>query len=174
MENAQLFVGRCYGFGEMNSNAGAVTELLELTASGLPQRLGYQLELVLKSPARSGVYELAAAFDVSHDQVGQAVYQACKDLDRLERHRGRWRDPAKVLDSPNLTALLYVCQARLHRVSKLARQTRLTRILRRVDRAHERARSRAWIEAFIGEVAPKNRRDASGESTVLEDRKGSR
>ncbi|MCP3963759.1 MAG: hypothetical protein GY719_38475 [bacterium] len=141
-----------------------MTELLELTASGLPQRLSFQLDVVMKSPARSALYELAAVFDVPHDQVGQAVFRACKDLDRLERQRGRWRDPAKILDSPNLAALRHVCHARLNRVSKLARQHRLERILQRVEQAYELARSRAWIEAFIGEVAPEKQHTAGGES----------
>ncbi len=135
----------------MNSNAaGAVAELLETTASGHPQLLDFLLELVLKSPARSAVYELAATFDVPHDQVGREIHRACGDLDRLERLRGAWRDPAKILGAPNLAALLYVCYARRNRVSKLARQRRLEKILGRVERAHELARSRAWIEAFIG------------------------
>ncbi len=125
-------------------------ELLEVTASGHPQLVDYTLGLVLRSPARSAVYELAAAFDVSHDQVGREIHQACAGLDRLERLRGPWRDPAKILGTPNLAALLYVCYARRNRVSTPARQRRLERILRRVERAYELARSRAWIEAFIG------------------------
>ncbi len=128
----------------------AVAEILEVTASGSPHLLDFQLDVILKSPARSAVYELATAFDVAHDEVGQTVYRACLDLDRLERRRGAWRDPATILKSPNLSALLHVCQARKNRVAKLPRQQRLGRILRRVERAYELARSRAWIEAFIG------------------------
>ncbi len=140
----------------MKSNAvGAITELLEVVASGHPQLLELQLEVVMKSPARSAVYELAAVFDVPHDQVGREILRACVDLDRLERLRGTWRDPAKILGSPNLAALLYVCYARRNRVSKLARQQRIERILRRVERAYELARSRAWIEAFIGPLPEK-------------------
>ncbi len=117
----------------MNSHApGAVAELLEVTASGHPQLVDYTLGLLLRSPARSAVYELAAAFDVSHAQVGREIHRACADLDRLERLRGTWRDPAKILGTPNLAALLYVCYARRNRVSKPARQRRLETILRRV------------------------------------------
>ncbi len=130
-------------------------ELLEVTASGCPRVLDFLVSTALKSPARSAAYELATAFDVAHDQVGRTVYQACVDLDRLERLRGPWRDPAKVLDAPNLAALLYVCCARLNRVSNLSRQRRLERIQRRLEPAYELARSRAWIEAFIGPPAAK-------------------
>ncbi len=130
-------------------------ELFEVTASGRPHVLEFLLATILRSPARSAAYELATAFDVPHDQVARTVYQACVDLDRLERLRGPWRDPAKVLDAPNLAALLDVCHARLNRVSKLSRQRRLEKILRRVGPAYEQARSRAWIEAFIGPMPAK-------------------
>ncbi len=155
----------------MNSHAtGAVAELLEVTAAGHPQLLDYLLGLVLRSPARSALYELAAAFDVPHDQVGREIHRACVDLDRLERLRGAWRDPAKILGSPNLAALLYVCYARRNRVSTLARQRRLENILRRVERAYELARSRAWIEAFIGPM-PEKAQEAKGDNRSRDARK---
>ena len=140
----------------------AVVALLEVTASGHPRLVDFQLRTILASPARSAVYDLASAFDVAHDQVGQTVHRACVDLDRLERRRGTWRDPASILDSPNLAALLHVCRARLKRVVKLARERKLERILRRVERAYELARSRAWIEAFIGEPLPRKHQEVTG------------
>ncbi len=140
----------------------AVVALLEVTASGHPRLIDFQLRTILNSPARSAIYDLASAFDVAHDQVGQTVCRACADLDRLERRRGTWRDPAEILGSPNLAALLYVCGARLNRVAKLARERKLEKILRRVERAYELARSRAWIEAFIGEPLPQKRQEARG------------
>ena len=141
----------------------AVAELLEVTASGHPQLLAFQLDLILKSPARPAVYELANVLDVPHDEVGRTIHKACLDVDRLERNRKTWRDPAKVLRSPNLAALRTVCRARRNRVFKLARQRRLDRILRKLERAHELARSRAWIEAFIGPPLPERPQESPGE-----------
>ena len=141
--------------------AGAVIALLEVTASGHSSLLEFQLQTILNSPARFAIYDLASAFDVSHEQVGHVVYRACTDLDRLERRRDPWKDPAKILASPNLAALLHVCHARLNRVQKLARRRRIETILRRIERAHELARSRAWIEAFIGEPLPVKRQEAA-------------
>ncbi len=132
-------------------------DLLEVTASGHPQLLDFQLEVILKSPARSAVYELATIFDVPHDEIGKTVRRACLDLDHLERRRRAWRDPAQVLRSPNLAALFYVCRARLNRVTNLAREQRLEIILRRVTRPYKLARSRAWIEAVIGPMPEKPR-----------------
>ncbi len=142
------------------SSFNAVVALLEVTASGHPRMVDFQLRTILDSPARSAVYDLASALDVPHHQVGRIIHRACVDLDRLERRRGAWRDPAAVLDSPNLAALRYVCRARLNRVMKLTRERKLEKILRRIERAHELARSRAWIEAFIGEPLPPKPRQA--------------
>ncbi len=142
------------------NTTGAVVALLEVTASGNPRLVDFQLYTILNGPARSAIYDLASAFDVAHDQVGRTVHQACVDLDRLERRRGTWRDPAEILGSPNLAALSYVCHARLSRVTKLARERKLEKILRRIERAYELARSRAWIEAFIGEPASPKRQVA--------------
>ncbi len=134
----------------MKHVVAGVAEILEVTASGGPHLLDFQIDVMLKSPVGFAVYELASAFEVAHDEVGRTVHHACRDLDRLERRRGVWRDPATILKSPNLVALLHVCQARKNRVVKPTRQQKLGRILRRLERAHELARSRAWIEAFIG------------------------
>ena len=115
--------------------------------------------------SRPGVYfaERLPIFDVPHDQVGREIHRAGVDLDRLERLRGPWRDPAKMLGSPNLAALLYVCYARRNRVSTLAHERRLQKIVRRVEQAYELARSRAWIEAFIGPQREKRQKVESAD-----------
>ncbi len=41
-------------------------------------------------------------------------------------------------------------RARLERVPQLSRRRRLERILERIDAAHQLARTRAWVENFIG------------------------
>lgn len=115
--------------------------------------------MLLSSPARSGVYELAAALDVPHHQVAREIYRAAVDLNRLEKLKGSWRDPVKILGSPNLAALMHVCHARRNRATDPRRQVRIEKILRRVAQAYELARSRAWIEDFIGPL-PESSREA--------------
>ncbi len=145
---------------DMLGSTQLALELLEVTASGHPQLLDFQVKLLMNGPARSAVYELATAFDVPHDEVGETVHRACLGLDRLERRQGAWRNPAKILGSLNLAALFYVCQARRNRIMKLGRQRQLETIHRRVERAYELARSRAWIEEFIGAPLPGRSREA--------------
>lgn len=144
------------------SMAEAVAGLLEVTASEHPRLLDFQLHTILNSAARSAAHDLASAFGVPQERLGETVYRACADLGRLERRRGSWRDPTKVLVAPNLAALLSVCRARLKRAAEPARQQRLASILRRVEHAHGLARSRAWIEAFIGEPPARKAQGADG------------
>lgn len=132
------------------STEGAVAAVLELTGSERPELLDFQLETFLNSPMRFAVLELSAAFDVSREKLAVTVYKACQDLDRLEKRRGVWRDPALVLESPNVAALYYVCAARLGRVAAAGRRRRLEGTCRKLEQAYELARNRAWIEAFIG------------------------
>ena len=140
-----------------------VTATLELAASEHPHLLSFLLEMLVNSPARSAVYELASAFDVSHEEVANTVYRASADLDRLEKRREAWHDPAKIVGAVNLAALFFVCSARSRRISIPSRQRRLQVILRRLERAYELARSRAWIEAFIG-ISPGEESDQAREA----------
>lgn len=124
--------------------------VLELIASSRPDLLDLQLETLLNSVMRFGVRELAGVLDVPVERMGLTVYRACLDLDRLEKRRGAWRDPGKVLESPNVAALVRVCEARVGRVRRVVRRRRLEGILCKLEQAHELAMSRAWIEEFIG------------------------
>ncbi len=126
---------------------------MELTASEQPQLLEFQAHLLRSGTMSFATLHLAAELDVPPDQLGNAFYQASQDLDRLEKHRGRWRDPAEVLRFPNSAVLRSACQARLKRVPQLSRRRRLERILRRVDAAYQLARTRAWVKDFIGPPA---------------------
>ncbi len=139
---------------------------LELAASEQPELLEFLAHVLRNSTMSFAAEELAAVFGVAPEKLGPAVVRACLDLDRLEKHRGPWRDPAAVLRkgaggtpvaAPNLAALHCVCRARLQRVTQLARRRRLERILRRVDAACQLARTRAWLEDFIGPPAEKPR-----------------
>ncbi len=141
--------------GTWQAPVESTVAVLELTASEQPELLKFQIHVLCNSTMRFTVQQLAAALGVSQEQVSRAVLRASEDLDRLEKYRKNWRDPAKVLDSPNLAALLCVCHARSKRVSKPTRRRRLEMFQRRIERAHELARSRAWIEDFIGLKTPK-------------------
>ncbi len=133
----------------------ASAAVLEIIASEQPELLQFQAQALLNGPLSFAVRELAAAFSVAPEEVAQEIGQACIHLDRLEKRRRTWRDPAEVLDSPNLAALLCVCRTRLKRVSPPTRRHRLERIQRRLEPAYELARTRAWVHAFIGPVAEK-------------------
>lgn len=137
-----------------NSAEGAVVAVLELTASECPELLDFQLETFLNSPMRFAVLELTTAFDVPHEKLALTVYKACLDLDKLEKRRGAWRDPAQVLESPNVAALFQLCSARMGRVTAVTRRRRLEAVCRKLGQAWELARDRAWIEAFIGPPLP--------------------
>ena len=132
------------------SVTAAVTGSLELIATEQPQLLEFQLEMLLNSPARDIVLGLAKDLAVPYDRLGVVLIKACKDLGRLEKQQTTWRDPAKCLQSPNVAALLLICHARKVRVVPLGRLSRLKAIGRRLERAYEVARCRAWIEDFIG------------------------
>lgn len=141
---------RAIVFSKMSGGATApLVALIELAASERPQLLDLQLDTVLNSPMRFAAHNLASDFGVPVDQIGVTISRACHHLDRLEKRRGHWRDPSAILESPNVAALLQVCEARLEHVSGKQRQRRLEAILRKLEQAHERARTRAWIEAFL-------------------------
>ncbi|MCP3958267.1 MAG: hypothetical protein GY719_10490 [bacterium] len=128
----------------------AIVAVLELIGSEHPPLLHFQLDTLLRSTTRIAVHDLASGFAVPLDQVAQTIHKACLDLDNLERKRGVWKDPTLFLQSPNVVALLHVCQARAGRTTERHRRRKLEVIERRLRAAHELARSRAWIEAFIG------------------------
>ncbi len=134
--------------------------ILELTATEQPEQLEFLTHVLCNSSMSFAVQKLAADFDVSLEQLDDTIAKACKGLDRLEKRRGRPCDPAKLLDSPNLAALHYLCKARLNRVAKPpARRHRLERIRRKIERCHQVAQTRAWIDDFLGQL-PAARKEA--------------
>ncbi len=132
--------------------------VLEIVASEQPALLPLLTHALLESPVAFAFRELAATFNVAPEDVGEAVGRACTHLDRLERHRRTWRDPAEVVESPNLAALVFVCRARINRVSQLKRRQKLERMLRRIEPVHRQARTRAWIDDFIGPLPAEGER----------------
>ncbi len=139
----------------------ATAAVLELTASEQPELLDFQAHVLCNSSMSFAVQKLAAAFDVPLEKVGPTVSRACKDLDRLENHRGASWEPAKILEAPNLAALLYLCKARLNRVQDVKRRLRLGKVLRRLKPAYDLARARAWVDDFIGPL-PAKAQEAQG------------
>lgn len=134
----------------MGSSVAAVASLLELTAAGHPELLDLQLETLHDSRLRLALGRFAVSLDVPLEKLGRTLYRACLDLDRLEARRAAWRDPKRVLASPNVAALHHLCRARLARITTSTRRRRLEAISKKLELARELARSRAWIEAFIG------------------------
>ncbi len=139
----------------------AVVDLLELTASGRPELLDFQLDSLRNSPVRFAVLNLASALDVTEHEVAATIYRACQDLDTLASTRRVWKDPGQVLESPNVAALHQVCRARLGRTAG-SKRGRLEITLRRLRKAHELLQSRAWIEAFLGHPLPQSQDRESG------------
>ncbi len=129
----------------------ASAAVLELIASENLELVEFQARALLDSTMSFAIRELAANIGVAPEHLGHTIWTACTHLDRLERHRRKWRAPAEVLSSSfNLAALLYVCRARLKRVSRATRRQKLKKILRRLDQAEQESRTRAWIDDFIG------------------------
>ncbi len=128
----------------------ATITVLELIGSEQPQFLEFHAHVLGNSPMSFVLQKLAQELGVPAERAVKAVARACRDLDRLEKQRGRWKDPAEVLGSPDLAALRYVCSARLSRISKATRRQRLMSIQRRIESAYSLARTRAWVNEFIG------------------------
>ncbi len=133
--------------------AEASVAVLELTASEDPGLLDFTAHALSTSEMRFAVDGLAAELGVPPGRVGRAIGRACQQLDRLEKHRGFWRDPAQVVETPNLATLRCVCHVRFDRLAPGTRRTRLEKVLRRLDAAWELARTRAFIDDFLSPIS---------------------
>ena len=145
-----VVLARLGGDRMRDSSLEAVVAVLELSAAERPELLRFQVHVLLNSSMRPAVLELARAFAEPVEKAGETLYRASLDLDRLEAWRRVWRDPAQFLESPNVVALYHLCGARVGRVRSLVRRRKLEEILRKLEQAHDLAKSRAWIEEFIG------------------------
>ncbi len=135
----------------------ATVTVLELIGSEQPRFVEFQAHVLGNSPLSFVLQKLAQEIEVPVEEAAQAISRACRDLDRLEKQRGRWRDPAEVLGgTTNLAALCHVCRARLSRISKASRRQRLMSIQRRIEAAYRLGRTRAWIKDFIGPLPGKS------------------
>ncbi len=128
----------------------ATITVLELIGSEQPRFLEFQAHVLGNSPMSFVLQELAQELEVPAEKAAIAVARGCRDLDCLEKQRGRWQDPAEVVGATNLAALRHVCRARLSRVSRASRRQRLMSIQRRIESAYSLARTRAWVQEFIG------------------------
>ncbi len=128
----------------------ATVAVLELTAAEDPDLFDFTAHALANSCMSFAVRTLAGDLSVTPQSVGLEIARACRQLDQLEKQHRVWRDPAEVVDAPNLKALRHVCRARLDRTSPGARHNRLNKVRRRLEAAWELARTRAFIEDFIG------------------------
>jgi hypothetical protein len=147
--------------GPWRAPIAASTAVLELVASEQPRLLAFQVHVLRNSPMSFAVEQLATAFAVPADKLGEAILRACKHLDRMETHRGAWRSPSSVVKEPNLAALHHVCAARLARTTNAKHRQRLLVIQRRIVAAYEQARTRAWLEDFLGPLPVKKQEGPS-------------
>ena len=128
-----------------------IAGMLELVASHRPDLLPIYLDMVANSPARFAVLELASDLKVRDvDNLYPVLLKVSADLDRLEKRRTGWRHPEQIVNRPNVVGLLYLCRARINNVPGIARRRRLEVMSRKLQRAHEREKTRAWINDFIG------------------------
>ena len=129
----------------------ATVAMMELLASRRPDLLPVCLDMACNSPARFAVLELARDLGVREPRdLHLEVLKVVTDLDRLERRRSGWRHPRQVLHRPNIGGLLHFCRARIENVREADRRRRLEVLARKLQRAYDRERTRAWITDFIG------------------------
>jgi hypothetical protein len=132
----------------------AIIAVLEVVGSEQPDLLEFQAHVLWNGTMSFAFVKLAGTFGLPPQELGGAIGRACRDLDHLEKRRGIWRDPKQVLGPrSNLAALSHLCQARLRRVRHPPRRRRLERMYQRLEAAYAQARTRAWIDDFIGPLA---------------------
>ncbi len=68
----------------------ASTAVLQVVASAQPELVEFQAQALLNSTMSFAVRELATAFGVPPEKIGEAVGRACNHLDQLERIRRTW------------------------------------------------------------------------------------
>ncbi len=129
----------------------SIAGMLELVASHRPDLLPVYLDMIANSPARFAVLELAKDLKVREPQdLYPVVMKIIADLDRLEKRRTGWRHPQQIVTKPHVGGLLYFCRARTLNVPGIARRRRLEVMARKLQRAYDQERTRAWITDFIG------------------------
>ena len=133
----------------MSSSVDPVVAALELAASEHEELLDFHVHVLLHSSMRFAMVDLALLLDVELKRVGVTVYQACLDLDKLERKRA-WREARDLIEDPNVVALYQVCLARAQRVQGITRRRRLEAVSRKLSTTYEYARTWARIQAFLG------------------------
>ncbi len=127
-----------------------VAAILEVIAAESPELLAYQIEVCRQGPARWAVDEIAADWRIRPDQLGATVTASVAAVEKLRRRRG-WRDPAAVVDRPNLAACLAMAQARAARTTIRAQRGQLEATCRRLAACLETQRRRDWLLAFLDE-----------------------
>ncbi len=136
-----------YSTGGLKSRAVAI---LEVIAAESPDLLAYQIEICRQGSVRWAIDELTADWRVRPDQLCATVAASVAAVEKLRRRRG-WRDPAAVVDRPNLAACFAMAQARAARTTSRAQRGQLEATCRRLAACLETQRRRDWLLAFLDE-----------------------
>ena len=137
--------------GRIRHQTIAVLELLVAQARNL---LPYQLELTRQSALRHALDELAREWRTTPENLADTLTSAGDALERLIRRRRVWRDPAEVLDAPNVAAILALAEARAARIVNVVRRRPLEQVCRKLRRALDQQSCRQRIEQFLAEPPP--------------------
>ncbi len=135
---------------------GATLALLELVASEAPDLLTFTIESLSSSPARREFLQVAKDFGVEQpaqliERFRLAVYQ----LNRLEAHAIRWKEPQERFGQEALPAALLarVASARSDRWRRMGktRPSELVRVDRRLAVLARRERSAELVREILEE-----------------------
>ena len=132
---------------------GRVAAILEVIATESPDLLAYQLEILRQGPVRWCTDELASDWRVRPDQLCATLATGVVTVESLRRRRG-WRDPAAVVDRPNLSACLAMAEARAARTASKTQRGQLDATCRRLATCLDTERWRDRILAFLDEPGP--------------------
>ncbi|MCP3961647.1 MAG: hypothetical protein GY719_27720 [bacterium] len=129
----------------MIRQAEALLALVDILASHRPELVPFVLDMAQNSPSQFAVIELAEAFGVDHEDLDKVLLQAVGELNQLER-RPMWRLPRGAVA---LGGLLRLARARLRHGAQVKDRARLEALAGRLHRAHEREKTRTWLEDFL-------------------------
>ena len=130
-----------------------VVAILEVIATEAPELLAYQIEICRQGPVVWAIEELAMDWRIRPDQMCATVAASVAAVEKLRRRRS-WRDPAAVVDRPNLATCRAMAQARAARTNSRAQRGQLEATCRRLAACLETQRRRDWLLAFLDETSP--------------------
>ncbi len=133
----------------------ATLALLELVASEAPDLLTFTIESLSSSPARRELLQVAKDFGVEQPQLIERFRLAVYQLNRLEAHAVRWKEPQERFGQEALPAALLarVASARSDRWRRKgkARPSELVRVDRRLAVLARRERPAELVREILEE-----------------------